>query len=624
MDLSDSLSFGEASIAHDSREAAGVTPDHIRRLQQILNQRQLTPVFQPILDIRARGYLGYEGLIRGPEGTDLHSPAMLFEVARISGQTEALERLCREIIFREFAAQRLQGRLFVNVSAGCLADPFFLNGDTIRLLNEVGLRPQQIVIEITENEHVADFSALRHLLETYRKLGYQIAVDDLGEGFSNLRMWSEVRPEFVKIDRHFINGIADDAMKFQLVKAMQELAEVSHARIIAEGIETDAEFATIRDLGIEFGQGFRISRPQAQPERIPTPETAKLLASTTLIVFPQASSISVETATVRSVMVATEPVRPTMTNDAIFDRFEQDPELQVQPVVDEQGTPLGIINRHTLIDRFARPFRREIYGRKPCVALMDPEPLVLDHTTTVQEAGQILSSSAHHHMLDGFVVTEQGRYVGMGGTQALMSLITDMQIRAARYANPLTQLPGNVPINEHIDRLLESNSVFVAAYCDLDHFKPYNDTYGYRRGDQVIQFLGEILRKASDRRRDFVGHVGGDDFVMVMQSTAWQDAVSQAIENFDKGVRSFATDEHIGQGGYWGEDRRGQPVFHPLPSLSIGVVVAEPGMFQSHHEVSAAISAAKKQAKKKANGSGLFIERRKIGSNPSLAPDALH
>ncbi|HEX5394233.1 MAG TPA: EAL domain-containing protein, partial [Rhodocyclaceae bacterium] len=246
MDLSDSLSFGDTPIAHDFREATGVTPEHIRRLQQILQQRQLTPVFQPILDIRARGYLGYEGLIRGPEGTDLYSPSMLFEVARISGQTEALERLCREITFREFAAQHLQGRLFVNVSAGCLADPFFLNGDTARLLNEVGLRPQQIVIEITENEHVADFSALRHLLDTYRKLGYQIAVDDLGEGFSNLRMWSEVRPEFVKIDRHFINGIADDAMKFQLVKAMQELAEVSHARIIAEGIETDAEFATIR------------------------------------------------------------------------------------------------------------------------------------------------------------------------------------------------------------------------------------------------------------------------------------------------------------------------------------------------------------------------------------------
>lgn len=624
MDMSAPPFPGGACITPDPREGVMITPDTIRQLQQIIQRRQLRPVFQPILDFRARGYLGYEGLIRGPEDSPLHSPAMLFEAARICGQTEALERACREVIFREFAAQHLPGKLFVNVSAGCLADPFFLNGDTARLLSEIGLRPQQIVIEITENQHVADFSALRDQLDTYRKAGYQIAVDDLGEGFSNLRMWSEVRPEFVKIDRHFVNGIADDALKFQLVKAMQELAEVSHACIIAEGIETDAEFATVRDLGIDFGQGFRISRPQQQPERTPETDTVKLLANTTLIVFPQASSITVETATVRHVMVATEPVLPQLTNDEIFGRFENNPDLQVQPVVNEQGTPLGIINRHSLIDRFARPFRREIYGRKSCVTLMDPEPLILDHTTTVQEAGQILSSSAHHHMLDGFVVTEQGRYIGMGGTQALMSMITDMQIRAARYANPLTQLPGNVPINEHIDRLLEGNLLFVAAYCDLDHFKPYNDTYGYRRGDQVIQYLGELLRKSCDRRRDFIGHVGGDDFVLVLQSAGWQEAVSQIIESFDKGIKAFASDEHIGQGGYWGEDRRGQPVFHPLPCLSIGVVVVEPGMFQSHHEVSAAISAAKKQAKKKINGSGLFIERRKIGNTPHLQADALH
>lgn len=618
MDHSEPLPSGGACITAAVSESLRITPENIRHLQEVIEHRLLRPAFQPILDFRAKSYLGYEGLIRGPEGTDLHSPAMLFELARVTGQTEVLERLCREVTFREFATLGLPGKLFVNVSAGCLSDPFFLNGDTAKLLQEVGLRPQQIVIEITENQHVSDFSVLRDQLATYRKLGYQIAVDDLGEGFSNLRMWSEVRPEFVKIDRHFINGIADDALKFQLVKAIQEISEASHARIIAEGIETEAEFTTVRDLGIEFGQGFLISRPQHLPERSPQPVTMRLLANSTLIVFPQASSISVETATVRDVMTVIDPVHPMTTNDEIFARFESDTELQVQPVVDELGIPVGIINRYSLIDRFARPFRREIYGRKPCSALMDPEPLVMDHTITVQEAGQILSSSAHHHMLDGFVVTEEGRYVGMGGTQALMSLITDMQIRAARYANPLTQLPGNVPINEHIDRLLNGQHIFVACYCDLDHFKPYNDTYGYRRGDQVIQFLGEILRKYCDRRMDFVGHVGGDDFVLVLQSDGWQETVTQAIQRFDEGVKSFAADEHLSQGGYWGEDRRGQPVFHSLPTLSIGVVVVEPGLFQSHHEVSAAISSAKKQAKKKVDGTGLFIERRKIGATAAL------
>ncbi|RTL53173.1 MAG: GGDEF domain-containing protein [Rhodocyclaceae bacterium] len=625
MDLSEPITSGGACITPERTGAARITPENVRRLQEVIQRKQLRAVFQPILDFRARSYLAYEGLIRGPQGSDLESPAVLFELAHVSGQTVALERLCREIIFRAFAAQGLPGKLFVNVSVGCLADPFFLNGDTAKLLAEVGLNPRQIVIEITENQHVSDFSALRDLLATYRKTGYQIAVDDLGEGFSNLRMWSEVRPEFVKIDRHFINGIADDALKFQLVKAMQELSEASHARIIAEGIETEAEFTTVRDLGIEFGQGFLISRPQEQPERIPQTVTTKLLNNTALIVFPQAASISVETTTVRDVLAVIEPMSPQHTNDEIFARFETEEDLQVLPVIDSTGLPVGIINRHSLIDRFARPFRREIYGRKPCTTLMDPEPLVLDQTTTVQEAGQILSAAAHHHMLDGFIITEQGRYIGMGGTQALMSLITDMQIRAARYANPLTQLPGNVPINEHIDRLLDSRRIFVACYCDLDHFKPYNDTYGYRRGDQVIQFLGDVLRKACDRRLDFVGHVGGDDFVLIMQNNDWQEAVTHAIERFDQGIRGFAAEEHVGQGGYWGEDRRGQPVFHALPTLSIGVVVVEPGLFQSHHEVSAAISSAKKQAKKRVNGSGLFIERRKSGAtHPLFMPEVVH
>jgi len=616
---------GGASATLASNLSLRITPENIRRLQEVIDRRLLRPAFQPILDFRTRSYLGFEGLIRGPEGTDLYSPLMLFELARVSGQTETLERLCREVTFREFAALKLPGKLFVNVSAGCLADPFFLNGDTAKLLQDIGLRAQQIVIEITENQHVNDFSLLRDQLSTYRKIGYQIAVDDLGEGFSNLRMWSEVRPEFVKIDRHFINGIADDALKFQLVKAMQDLSEASHARIIAEGIETEAEFTTVRDLGIEFGQGFLISRPQFLPERSPQGETLRLLSNSTLIVFPQASSISVETATVRNVMTATPPVLPTTTNDEIFSRFEANEELHVQPVVDADGAPVGTINRYNMIDRFARPFRREIYGRKPCSVLMAPEPLVIDHSTTVQEAGQILGAAAHHHMLDGFVITENNRYVGMGSTRALMSLITDMQIRAARYANPLTQLPGNVPINEHIDRLLTGQRHFVACYCDLDHFKPYNDTYGYRRGDQVIQFLGEILRKACDHRQDFVGHIGGDDFVLILQNNNWKDAVSLAIQRFDDGVKGFTADEHISQGGYWGEDRRGQPVFHPLPSLSIGAVEVEHGQLQSHHEVSAAISLAKKQAKKKINGSGLFIERRK-GDHilPVMIPEPLH
>ncbi|MCK9285843.1 MAG: GGDEF domain-containing protein [Rhodocyclaceae bacterium] len=587
-----------------------------RALEQVIEHRQLSAVFQPILDFRARGYLGFEGLIRGPAGSPLHSPQALFGLAQACERSFDLERLCREIVFTEFARQRLPGRLFVNVSAPCLGDAHFLDGTTGTLLEKIGLTPHQIVIEITENRQVADFSILRDLLSAYRKAGYQIAVDDLGEGFSNLRMWSEVRPEFVKIDRHFISGIADDVMKFQLVRAIHELAEISHAQLIAEGIETEAEFATVRDLGIAFGQGYLIDRPAAQPERAPAEAVVGLIARSQLIVFPQASSQG--SALARDVMTYVAPVSPEATNIDIYIRFENEPQLPVLPVVDADATPLGMINRHSLIDRFARPFRRELYGRKSCTLLMDASPLVVEHDISVQEVGQLLGRSAHHHMLDGFIVTERGRYIGIGSTQALMALITNMQINAARYANPLTQLPGNVPINEHIDRLIAGETHFFACYCDLDHFKPFNDTYGYRQGDQVIQFLGNALRKNCNLRLDFIGHVGGDDFVLLLQREDCQEMLQQILTRFDEGIEAFIALEHRDLKGYWGEDRRGQPVFHSLPSLSIGVVEVHPGLFHSHHEVSAAMSSAKKQAKKKESGSSLFIERRRSPSAPKL------
>jgi EAL domain-containing protein (putative c-di-GMP-specific phosphodiesterase class I)/GGDEF domain-containing protein len=588
---------------------------HLELFHRIFDAQSLSAVFQPIIDFRVRGYLGYEGLIRGPAGTPLHSPLALFALARSAGLSAEFERLCREIVLREFAALKLQGRLFINVSVSCLTDPHFMNGQTARLLDDLGLPPQRIVIELTENQQVSDFSALRDVLHSYRKLGYQIAMDDLGEGFSNLRMWSEVQPEFVKIDRHFINNIDDDVLKFQLVRAMREIAETTRSHLIAEGIETGAEFTTVRDLGIGFGQGFLIARPDSRPQKVPPASIIHLLERGKVVAFPHALASGNPDNTAQRVMRYVTPVLPEEDNDHIYARFESDAELTVLPVVGEDGVPLGLINRHSLIDRFARPYRRELYGKKPCTLLMNAQPIVVDHQMTVQEIGLMLGQSAHHNLLDGFVVTREGGYAGVGSTQALMATITDLQIRAARYSNPLTQLPGNVPINEHIDRLLQNDIAFTAAYCDIDHFKPYNDAYGYRRGDQLIQMLGVLLSETCDPKLDFVGHIGGDDFMVLVQSANWRERLEESLSRFSDTLASFVDDEHALLGGYHAEDRRGDEVFHPLPSLSIGCLLVEPRHFHNHYDVATAVTDAKRQAKK-IPGNSLFVERRRIAGEP--------
>ncbi len=584
-------------------------------LDRIIAEGLLHTVFQPILGFHTRGYLGFEALIRGPAGSPLEFPGALFEAAARYGMTVELERACREQSLRAFAASGLTGKLFLNVSPQCLGDPVLLNGDTLRLLRSLGLTPGGIVIEITENQKIADFDAARRLLDHYRSLGFETALDDLGEGFSNLRLWTELHPQYIKIDRHFIDGIGENALKFQLVRSIHAMAEACSVHVIAEGIEREEDFATLRDLGISYGQGYFIARPQAAPQAAPAAPVVQALDRGRISVFPGMPRQHAQ-ATARTVLRPVEPVAPELPNDAVYQRFESRPDEHAVPVV-KDGLPVGLINRYCLIDRFARPYRRELYGRRACSQFMDAAPLIVDHAISVQELGRLLSRSARHHMADGFIVTENGRYIGLGNSHDLMALITEMQIRAARYANPLTQLPGNVPIDEHIDRLLEGGVRFAAAYCDLDRFKPFNDVYGYRCGDDMIRILADTLLRHSDDSLDFVGHIGGDDFLVLFQSADWQARCERVLAHFDAHTRRLYSAEDLARGGIVTEDRRGQRMLHALPALSIGVVPVEPGGYHSHHEIATAAAEAKKQAKREPRSS-LFVERRQPAA-PSCA-----
>jgi EAL domain-containing protein (putative c-di-GMP-specific phosphodiesterase class I)/GGDEF domain-containing protein len=577
-------------------------------IRMFIEEDMLSAVFQPIIDFRAHAYFAFEGLIRGPAESPYHSPAALFAVAERHGLRLELERKCRETVFRAFAQSGLPGKLFINASPDSLDDEVFRNGETLDLLRHIGISPSRVVIELTENQRISDFPSIHQTLSHYRSHGYQIAIDDLGEGFANLRMWSEVKPEYIKIDQHFINGIADDTLKFQFVKAMQELAETCSARIIAEGIETEADCLAVRDLGIACGQGYLIAKPTAAPWPLPTENMLGILRRRSIIVFPNGSAQNGKV-TVRSLAREILPLTPETHNDDVCLRFEAESDLISLPVV-VNGVPLGLINRHALIDRFARPFRRELFGRRSCTQFMDPLPLIINEDSTVQEAGLLISRSAHHHLYDGFIVTDGGKYLGVGSAHDLMGMITEMQIQAARYANPLTQLPGNVPINEHIDRLLEQSVPFTAGYFDIDHFKPFNDTYGYRKGDDIIQLVAQIARAIADPHLDFVGHIGGDDFMILFQSKDWEARCARALRLFDEGITQTLPPEDLRNGGYAGENRRGEAVFHATPTLSIGALQIFSGDYESHQAISAAAANAKKYAKK-IPGSSLFIERRR-------------
>jgi diguanylate cyclase (GGDEF)-like protein len=576
-----------------------------RELRAIIAENRLKPHFQPILDLRTARMHGYEGLTRGPSDSLLHSPLNLFKVAHLTGCLAELEVACCRSLLEAFQGSGQAGRLFLNISPGSLSLAPFLALFQPDVLEGLGIAPDRIVIELTETQPTYDFTQLAKTAGLFRDLGFAIALDDLGEGFSSLRLWSELRPEYVKIDKHFISGVSQDPVKHQFLRSLRDIAAKTGARVVAEGIELEADLAVVQDLDLDLGQGYLFGRPA------PAPHPA--LPSTVLAV-PRRPALDGSVwfrnhrFTAERLLQEIRPLAPELPTWKVQERFVQEPDLQSAPVV-RDGVPLGLINRHAFLDRMARPFSREVYGKRPCEALMDRSILVVDQATTLHALSNLIVESDPRHILHGFVITRDGRYAGMGSGHDLMREITGMQIQAARYANPLTGLPGNVPINEHLDELLHQDFPFVAAYCDLDHFKPYNDVHGYRQGDEVIQWTGRLLETVAEPGLDFVGHIGGDDFLLVLRSEDWERRCRELLTLFEAGKGRFFSAEERAKGGYTSEDRLGRPVHHPLLSLSVGAVRVPQGAYPSHHEIAAAAATAKKEAKR-IEGSSLFVERR--------------
>lgn len=234
-------------------------------LSDIIRDGLINVLFQPIVSLREQRIVGYEALSRGPSNSPLHSPLVLFASARQQRMLTELESLCRQTAISRFSSLGLPGKLFLNVSPESLLEPQHYPGRTLAMLSSVGMTPHQLIIELTEQAPIDSFELLRSALHHYRDMGFSIALDDLGAGYSSLRLWSELRPEYVKIDRHFIDGIHLDPIKREFVGSLLNMARASNARIVAEGIELIEELNVLRDMGVDWVQGYLLGRPEAQP-----------------------------------------------------------------------------------------------------------------------------------------------------------------------------------------------------------------------------------------------------------------------------------------------------------------------------------------------------------------------
>lgn len=536
----------------------------------------LTHAFQPIVQMRTGRCHGFEALLRGWERFGFKDPHAVFDAAERADVLADVETALQSRAVDQF--KRLSGmgdgKLFLNVTAK-------LVGHSDRLLAAARSAGISLVHEISEREPTVQGHALDAIVAEYRRTAVGVALDDFGVGFAGLRLLYEARPDYVKIDRFFITGIDSDHRKRAIVSYLVSYAHTLGILTVAEGIETAAEFYACRDIGCDFGQGYLICRPIEGVDRLPS-------LITKVQELNQADRRRGEESRHRLLeLVERIPPLPLQAPKAILlERFAATDAPDAVPVVDTQGVPRGLVRERDL-----KPFvysqygpdllRNRILGNSladfvvPCPVCDVGSPLERVVEVFAEEAGA-----------DGVIIVEGGTYVGFLSSRALIRLLHEQRLASATDQNPLTRLPGNAAISRHLeDLLLDEEQEHALIYFDFDHFKPFNDHFGFRQGDRAILMFSERLRTLAGALGGFAGHIGGDDFFLAVSGTPAQrtdERIRGLLDVFASDVESFYDAAARTAGWFEGKDRDGQPRRFPLLAVSAVQVVLTAG---PRHEI---------------------------------------
>ncbi|UOQ43414.1 EAL domain-containing protein [Halobacillus salinarum] len=239
------------------------------QLMQWLMQKQFSIHFQPIVHVPTHTIQGYEALTRIPSNENIKNSEQLFQCAVEANQIFRLEKLTRELAI-DWIEPYLHSnqKLWVNLTPAVIHDESFTPGFTHSVLKKSKISPAQVVFEITEQSAAKDLKGFRMLLNHYRDQGFQIAIDDVGSGYSSLQLISELKPDFLKVDRSLVTNINQLPEKQYMLEGLQHISYKMDSLLIAEGVETEKEFNQLTSMGVQYIQGYFIAKPAFPPPKL--------------------------------------------------------------------------------------------------------------------------------------------------------------------------------------------------------------------------------------------------------------------------------------------------------------------------------------------------------------------
>jgi EAL domain-containing protein (putative c-di-GMP-specific phosphodiesterase class I)/CheY-like chemotaxis protein len=260
----------ERQIYHGMQTAADAVRDAeqqrkkqlTRELRDIIRRKRVTTLFQPIVRAKDGAVFGYEILTRGPANSSFRNSDMLFSFAREAKLAWALEAIALEGALRRLREVDLGDRKFLlNLEAEMFGESEFRIHEMVSFFAE---HKGHFVFELTERAAIEDYNAFRGLLNEFREKGIEVAIDDAGSGYASLEAIASLAPDYLKITKGLVSTLADEPIKMDLVRMLVDLSSKIGAKTIAEGIETEVEYRTCRELGIDLLQGYYLAHPQEE------------------------------------------------------------------------------------------------------------------------------------------------------------------------------------------------------------------------------------------------------------------------------------------------------------------------------------------------------------------------
>ena len=527
--------------------------------------------FQPILNINTGEIFAVEALLRNHLDAGFRSIFDVFDTTYKENVLYAFDLALREKTFKKFTQINNYDtmKLFYNLDNRLFEMPDFSSGNTNMLLQKYNIRRENICFEISERHEIENMTSMEKILQHYKDEAFYIAIDDFGVGYSGYKLLFDSAPDIIKLDRYFLQNIDKDIKRKLMVKSITHLAIQLGIDVLAEGVETKEEYLSCKEIGCTLVQGYFVQHPTKNTQEIQAKyeHICDLLRS-----CRRKDNISKTKKYVQQI----SPIQKSSSMHEVVEYFKRNSNVPYVPIINKDAKPIGILAEAQIKEYLYSPYGISLLlndeKEKSKLKHLITDCPSIDINSNISMIIELFSNNSDGH---GILITKNSKYYGFLTSKDIIQLINEENLIVARDQNPLTKMPGNRLVESYITQSVQNTKPTLLCYYDLDNFKAFNDVYGFRNGDRIIQLFADIISKKLPNSF-FKGHIGGDDFFVATTIDEAQEnyckQLTEIITTFEDHAREFYSQEDKENGYIVAKDRAGNQKKFPFLTVSASVL----------------------------------------------------